>query len=163
MPPGMVLIETLRGSNYRRFEQIFIIPKGFEPSKFNCNSLLTVLDRCFRCGDLCWLLVVQCFTFWCFPFNNCVRWLYIRLGLCSRVLAFFGNSIANSASRLFILLLFYCICLSFPLVFGVWCGPDCICSWVILFTLSFIYLFYLFYENNINFSHVYIWFFFQKG
>ena len=36
MPPGMALIVTLRGSNYRCLEQIFMVPKGFEPSKFDC-------------------------------------------------------------------------------------------------------------------------------
>ena len=36
MPPGMALIVTLCGSNYRCLEQIFMVPKGFEPSKFNC-------------------------------------------------------------------------------------------------------------------------------
>ena len=35
MPPGMALIVTLRGSNYRCLEQIFMVPKGFEPSKFD--------------------------------------------------------------------------------------------------------------------------------
>ena len=38
MPPGMALKVTLRGSNYRCLEQMFMIPKGFEPSKFDCNS-----------------------------------------------------------------------------------------------------------------------------
>ena len=36
MPPGMALIVILRGSNYRCLEQIFMVPKGFEPSKFDC-------------------------------------------------------------------------------------------------------------------------------
>ena len=36
MPPGMARIVTLRGSNYRCLEQIFMVPKGFEPSKFDC-------------------------------------------------------------------------------------------------------------------------------
>ena len=36
MPPGMALIVTLRGSNYRCLEQIFMVLKGFEPSKFDC-------------------------------------------------------------------------------------------------------------------------------
>ena len=39
VPPGVALIVTFRGSNYRCLEQIFIVPKGFEPSKF---------DRIFR-------------------------------------------------------------------------------------------------------------------
>ena len=37
MPPGMALIVTLRGSNYRYLEQIFMAPKGFEP--FDCIML----------------------------------------------------------------------------------------------------------------------------
>ena len=36
MPPGVALIVTFRGSNYRFLEQIFMVPKGFEPSKFDC-------------------------------------------------------------------------------------------------------------------------------
>ena len=32
----MALIVTLRGSNYCCLEQIFMVPKGFEPSKFDC-------------------------------------------------------------------------------------------------------------------------------
>ena len=31
MPHGMALIVTLRGSNYRSLEQIFMVPKEFEP------------------------------------------------------------------------------------------------------------------------------------
>ena len=38
MPPGMALtcIVTLRGSNYLCLEQMFMVPKGFKPSKFDC-------------------------------------------------------------------------------------------------------------------------------
>ena len=46
MPSGMALIVTLHGSNYRCLEQIFMVPKGFEPSKF--DSMLfqkEVLDK----------------------------------------------------------------------------------------------------------------------
>ena len=35
VPPGVALTVTLRGSNYRCLEQIFMVPKGFEPSKFD--------------------------------------------------------------------------------------------------------------------------------
>ena len=38
--PGVALIVTFRGSNYRCLKQIFIVPKGFEPSKFDCNQRL---------------------------------------------------------------------------------------------------------------------------
>ena len=41
VPPGVALIVTFRGSNYRCLEQIFMVPKGFEPSKFDC--ILTLL------------------------------------------------------------------------------------------------------------------------
>ena len=36
VPPGVALIATFRGSNYRCLEQIFMVPKRFEPSKFDC-------------------------------------------------------------------------------------------------------------------------------
>ena len=36
VPPGVALIVTFRGSNYRCLEQIFMVPKGFELSKFDC-------------------------------------------------------------------------------------------------------------------------------
>ena len=37
VPPGVALIVlTFRGSNYRCLEQLFMVPKGFEPSKFDC-------------------------------------------------------------------------------------------------------------------------------
>ena len=44
MPPGMALIVTLRSSNYRCLEQIFMVPKGFEPSKFDCKFLFRPFD-----------------------------------------------------------------------------------------------------------------------
>ena len=40
VPPGVVLIVTFRGSNYRCLEQIFMVPKGFKPSKFDCIYIL---------------------------------------------------------------------------------------------------------------------------
>ena len=36
VPPGVALIVTFRGSNYCCLEQIIMIPKGFQPSKFDC-------------------------------------------------------------------------------------------------------------------------------
>ena len=36
MPHGMALIVNLSGSYYCCLEQIFMAPKGFEPSKFYC-------------------------------------------------------------------------------------------------------------------------------
>ena len=41
VPPGVALIVTVRGSNYRCLEQIFMVPKGFEPSKFDYFNSLT--------------------------------------------------------------------------------------------------------------------------
>ena len=35
VPPGVALIVTFQGSNYRCLEQIFMVPKRFEPSKFD--------------------------------------------------------------------------------------------------------------------------------
>ena len=45
MPPGVALIVTFRGSNYRCFEQIFMVPKGFKPSKFDCITFVHSLAR----------------------------------------------------------------------------------------------------------------------
>ena len=36
MPPDMALLSTLIGSNYPCLEQIFMVPKVFEPLKFDC-------------------------------------------------------------------------------------------------------------------------------
>ena len=36
VPSGVALIVTFRGSKYRCLEQIFMVQKGFEPSKFDC-------------------------------------------------------------------------------------------------------------------------------
>ena len=44
MPPGVVPIVTFRGSN-RCLEQIFMVPKRFEPSKFDCIFICTELNR----------------------------------------------------------------------------------------------------------------------
>ena len=40
VPPGVALIVTFQRSSYRCLEQIFMVPKGFEPSKFDCRYLL---------------------------------------------------------------------------------------------------------------------------
>ena len=37
MPPDLALSSTLIGSNYPCLELIFMVPKVFEPLKFNCN------------------------------------------------------------------------------------------------------------------------------
>ena len=36
MPPDLVLLLTLVGSNYPCLELIFMVPKVFEPLKFDC-------------------------------------------------------------------------------------------------------------------------------
>ena len=44
MPPDLALLSTLIGSNYPCLELIFMIPKVFEPMKFDCMSYKTSLD-----------------------------------------------------------------------------------------------------------------------
>ena len=36
MPPDLALLSTLIGSNYPCLELIFMVPKVFEPLKFDC-------------------------------------------------------------------------------------------------------------------------------
>ena len=36
VPPSVALLVTFQGSNYRCPKQIFMVPKGFEPLKFDC-------------------------------------------------------------------------------------------------------------------------------
>ena len=38
MPPDLALLSTLTGSNYPCLELIFMVPKVFEPLKFDCTS-----------------------------------------------------------------------------------------------------------------------------
>ena len=42
VPPGVALIVTFRGSNYRCLEQVFMVPKGFKPSKFDCMFICRI-------------------------------------------------------------------------------------------------------------------------
>ena len=37
MPPDLALLSTLTGSNYPCLELVFIVPKVFEPLKFDCS------------------------------------------------------------------------------------------------------------------------------
>ena len=37
MPPDVALLSALIGSNYPCLELIFMVPKVFEPLKFDCN------------------------------------------------------------------------------------------------------------------------------
>ena len=39
MPPDLALLSTLTGSNFPCLEQIFVVPKVFEPLKFDCIFL----------------------------------------------------------------------------------------------------------------------------
>ena len=39
MPPDLALSSTLIGSNYPCLELIFMVPKVFEPLKFDCSYL----------------------------------------------------------------------------------------------------------------------------
>ena len=43
MRPDLALLSTLIGSNYPCLELIFMVPKVFEPLKFDCILLLTRL------------------------------------------------------------------------------------------------------------------------
>ena len=44
MSPDLALLSTLTGSNYPCLEQIFMVPKVFEPSKFNCSYMSACLS-----------------------------------------------------------------------------------------------------------------------
>ena len=46
MPPGVALIVHFPGLNYRCLKQIFMVPKGVEPWKFNCIWYACVLSSC---------------------------------------------------------------------------------------------------------------------
>ena len=38
MPPDLALLSTITGSNYPCLELIFMVPKVFEPLKFDCST-----------------------------------------------------------------------------------------------------------------------------
>ena len=42
VPSGVALLVIIEGSNYRSLEKIFMVPKGFEPSKFECILFQTI-------------------------------------------------------------------------------------------------------------------------
>ena len=44
MPPDLALSSTLNGSNYPCLELIFMVPKVFEPMKFDCMLLQVPSD-----------------------------------------------------------------------------------------------------------------------
>ena len=43
MPPDLVLLSTLIGPNYPCLELIFMVPKLFEPLKFDCISIFLLV------------------------------------------------------------------------------------------------------------------------
>ena len=45
MPPDLALLSTLIGSNYPCLELIFMVPKVFEPLKFYCSFMCSLIDR----------------------------------------------------------------------------------------------------------------------
>ena len=48
MPPDLVLLSTLIGSNYPCLELIFMVPKVFEPLKFDCITTLREIETLFQ-------------------------------------------------------------------------------------------------------------------
>ena len=44
MPPDLALSSTLNGSNYPCLELIFLVPKVFEPLKFDCSLHVNETD-----------------------------------------------------------------------------------------------------------------------
>ena len=42
MPPDLALLPTLTGSNYPCLELIFMVPKVFEPLKFDCIFMFLI-------------------------------------------------------------------------------------------------------------------------
>ena len=76
------------------------------------------------------VLFVQCyvvFHFLMFYFQQVYMFKIIQLVWVTELPSFW-EKVASSAGQLFILRLLNCIFLSFPLVFGVRCGSDCISS-----------------------------------
>ena len=85
-----------------------------------------------------WYFLLLCSVSLSFFLNNYLSLRYIQLRLGNNSWHFFlggGERVDNSVRHLFILWLFNCICLSFPLMLRAWCGSDCISSCVHLFTL----------------------------
>ena len=56
MPPDLVLLSTFIGSNYPCLKLTFMVPKVFEPLKFDCilkNLVLPVMAEDFRVKIWC--------------------------------------------------------------------------------------------------------------
>ena len=70
MPPVMAQIVTLCGSNYPCLKQIFMVPKGFEPSKFDCISCILqrfckfamLFTCCHSVNSFCFVADISIFT-----------------------------------------------------------------------------------------------------
>ena len=45
MPPNLALLSTLTGSTYPCLELIFMVPKVFEPLKFDCSRKAQLIIR----------------------------------------------------------------------------------------------------------------------
>ena len=45
MPPDLALLSTLSGSNYPCLELVFMVPKVFEPLKFDRSLMLQCVQR----------------------------------------------------------------------------------------------------------------------
>ena len=58
MPPDLALLSTLISSNYPCLELIFMVPKVFEPLKFNCIWLSSELAL-----SVAWLFTVKLMVF----------------------------------------------------------------------------------------------------
>ena len=52
MPPDLALLSTLTGSNYPCLELIFMVPKVFEPLKFDCILYLFSYKTMFFCSKI---------------------------------------------------------------------------------------------------------------
>ena len=53
MPPGVAPMVTFRGLNNSCIEHIFMFPKRFEPSKFDCISQKTGFIQIVSFGQIC--------------------------------------------------------------------------------------------------------------
>ena len=61
MPPDQALSSTLIGSNYPCLELIFLVPKVFEPLKFDCNDNTLPIDTSELTLPLC--LTIRIYMF----------------------------------------------------------------------------------------------------
>ena len=94
MPPDVALLSTLIGSNYPCLELIFMVPKVFEPLKFDCTQ---VLISC-----LVWALAMQlCGSFlrsWLISFESFRSHCIKRLTHCHAFLVIIIKAESNLMS-----------------------------------------------------------------